>query len=210
MTAGLMHGEVRGLSDEELFAPFELLADDANWQEMEKKTTPKHTAQRLKLHDPIKYETLRRTLAEFQGISKTARAHKVGVNTLYAIIEADLGGLNKYNTDLAKQFKRAAHMCVEKVIELAPDVKDFMQAGIVAGIMAQRSQELSGGPQLVIEHRHVDSGGVQKLQAMLDEARAKMATRIVSGRIVESDGSGSESADAGRELVTSNREAVTV
>lgn len=170
--------DLRNQSDDDLFA---LVPLDADWQDVERMTTPVHTARRLRTNEPMRYETLRRALECGAAITTLATSHKVGIHTLYAIIDAEFGGRDKYHAGLAGKFKAASNMGVDKVMELLPDEKDLMKVGIVTGIMADKALALSGSPQLVIEHRHTSDDGVRKLTEMIEAARE----RIAQGRVVE-------------------------
>ncbi len=176
------------MTDDQLF---QLIPLGEDWSEYEDKTTPRHTAQRLKSNDPVKFETLRRALEAGSAITTLARSHKVGVNTLYAIIEAELGGREAYHASLAKKFKTAANMGVDKVMELMPSCGDLMQAGIVTGIMADKAMLLAGAPTLIVEHRHTDGpAAAQKLQEMIDEGFRLIEERKVQGRVVDGETEG--------------------
>jgi hypothetical protein len=189
MSAGLLERPAESADD------FALIPLDAEWSTMEAQRGPKHTATRLKTNDPQRYDILTTALREGAAITTLARSHRVGVNTLYAIIDAELGGLDKYHADLAGKFRRAVWLGVDKVNELMPLEKDVMKAGVVTGIMADKLMTLSGLPTAIVRVEHaVNEETAKKLEDMIAALRRPQAmeAEVVEGDFVsDSNGDGS-------------------
>lgn len=163
------------MSDDDLFA---LIPEGNDWTQYEQKTTAPHTAQRLKKNDPFKYETLKRAIHAGAALKTLARTHKVGINTLYAIIDAELGGQDKYHQRLAGKFKMAMNLGVDTVIEMMPNAASLTEASIATGVMADKALALAGLPTAIVEVRHtVDNGEMEKFNAELANLRAARAAR---------------------------------
>ena len=117
-----MAGPAQVSPDEDMFA---LVPADADWSVMEAHTSPRHTAERMRVNDPQKYDILKRALQGGATISGLALSHKVGSHTLYAIIERDLGGLAQFNSQRAQGWRNVANLCVERAHELVPKAKSL-------------------------------------------------------------------------------------
>ena len=147
---------------------FELIPFDNDWTAYEAKSTPRHTASRLKRMDPAKYAILKAAMDE--GASKTtlAKTHKVGTATLYAIIEAELGGLEAHNRKLAGKYRNAAGLALDRAMELIPEEKSVAVLAMASGIFYDKAAAASGAPGLVIEHRYtVQQESMNRINDML-------------------------------------------
>lgn len=167
---------------------FELIPFGTDWAENEKKSTPKHTARRLKAADPQKYAILKAALEEGAAKTTLAKTHKVGINTLYAIIDAELGGAEAYNRSLAGKFRNAASLALDAAVERIPDEKSVAVLAMAAGIFYDKAQAASGAPGLVIEHRHtVQEESMARINAMLAEIGMDTPGRPAVGRVIEAE-----------------------
>ncbi len=143
---------------------------------------PKHTARRLKSREPVKYAILKRALEDGAAITTLARSHKVGVNTLYAIIEADLGGLDAYHQSLQGKFKKLINLGLDRAAELLPAEKNLVPVMMAVGVSADKLMALQGLPTSIVEVRHtVNTAEMDRFNEQLRELRA----RKVEGRVIE-------------------------
>lgn len=172
---------LRSVPDEELF---QLVSDNISWHEMELKTTPVHTAQRLRANDPKLYEQCRRLLACGVEITVISESMNVGVHTLYAIINAELGGQEEYNKGLAERFTRVVNLGVARMQKLIPEEKSLAAVAMATGVCADKAASLKGAPGLVVEHRvTVHAEAIDDLNAAVVEAQN--ALRRAHGKVVD-------------------------
>lgn len=166
------------MSNEDLFA---LVSADDDWRVLERKTSPEHTGQRLKANEPLRYEQCRRLLDKGVELLVIADCMEVGVNTLYAIIEADLGGQAEYNKTLADRFAKVANLGAARMIQLIPHEKSLVAVSMATGVAFDKMQAAKGAPGLVVEHRvTVHQEHIDKINAMVAEAQE----RLTQGRVV--------------------------
>lgn len=188
-------GNVEGMSDDDLFAlvPY----DGTDLEKYEKETNPRYTAERLRANEPIRYETIRRSLLEGQTIGVIRRTNKCGNGVIYAILDRMEGGREAYRARCAGKMKDVAHLCADLLLEKLHEEKDVMKIGVVMGIATDKTLALSGQPGLVVEVRHtIDATAEEAFNAKLARAREELAQRKVTGRVVEP---GCEMRDAGCE-----------
>lgn len=162
---------------------FYLCGDDVGWQEMERRTDPIHTGKRLKKIDPRKYAQCLRLLGAGVEITVVAECMEVGIHTLYAIIEADMGGQQGYLDAVLPRLKKAQNLLASRLMTLIPQEKDLMKTGVVLGIVSDKIAQMSGAPQLRVDVnvRHDHSGLIEKLAA------AQQLMRQAQGVVLEAE-----------------------
>ncbi len=148
-----------------------------------------HTAMRFKERDPEKYAAVTDALRTSGNITQTAKAFHVSVHTCYAIIEAELGGIEKFRLHLQKKAFLGAHVCFERATELAGEMKNGFQVAMMGAVMVDKGQMLAGLPTQVVRHEHfVSEEAAAKLAEGLEALRAKVrAEREAQGRVVEEE-----------------------
>jgi len=179
-------------ADEDMFA---LVPVDADWAVVEAHTSPRHTSERMRANDPVKYDILKRALQGGATISGLAHSHKVGIHTLYAIIERDLGGLAQFNQQRAQGWRNVANLCVERAHELVPKAKSLTELGMLGGIAEDKAAMLSGTPGLVVRHEHVSVSAREEMEAVINSMKEE--ARQAQGRVVEMEGGTEGRSDGG-------------
>lgn len=171
---------ISGVQEED---EFYLCGDDVGWQEMERRTDPVHTGKRLKKSDPRKYEQCLRLLGAGVEITVVSECMEVGIHTLYAIIEADMGGQQGYLDAVMPRLKKAQNLLASRLMTRIPEEKDLMKLGVVLGIVSDKIVQMSGAPQLRMEVsvRHDHSDLIEKLQA------AQALMRQAEGQVIEAE-----------------------
>lgn len=163
---------------------FELIADDEDLRRSEQLRGGRHTAGRIRHNDPKTYGILVEALRGAASITGLARAHRIGVNTLYAIIDAEWGSRDAYHKELASGFKTVANLCKDRLLELVPDCKSVAELSMAAGVATDKALALSGGPQLAVLPPATEDG-TAKLGGMIEQMRSRLAERKITGRVVE-------------------------
>jgi hypothetical protein len=140
-----------------------------------------HTAERLKVRDPEKYAAVLDGIRSTGNVTNTAKAYHVSVNTVYAIVNSEMGGMDKLREQLKGKMLMGVHLGVERCIELMPECKNPVQAAMVAGILADKHAMVAGAPGLIVEHRIVQATEIENFKEMY----ARMMERPAAGRVVE-------------------------
>jgi hypothetical protein len=113
------------------------------------------TGERLHRDRPGVYAAVVRMAAEGQSISATARALGVSRNTVCAVRDREGISIEQDKKELLKDLRRASRLGVEKVIELLPETKAAKDAAIVAAVMVDKMQLLSGEATARVERVEV-------------------------------------------------------
>lgn len=167
------------MSDEDFFA---LVDDNEDWREYEKKTTPVHTAARLKKNDPLRYEQCRRLLECGVELLVIAECMKVGVNTLYAIIDNELGGQDAWQKGMEGRMTRVFNLGVSRISQLLLTTKSLAEASMATGVIFDKLQMLKGAPGVIVEQRiTVHSEKLESLNALAQEVKERLA----KARVIE-------------------------
>ena len=178
---------VASMSDEDLFAlvPY----DGSDLAKMEARTNPTYTAERLRVNEPVRYETIRRGIEQGLSIASIRRTNRCSNGLIYAIIDRMPGGREAYHAKVAGKLKDLAHICVDSLVETIADEKDPVKRAIVLGVAVDKYMALSGQPQLVVEHKvTIDQNQMEEYNAKLRAAREQLASmRQASGRVIEAE-----------------------
>lgn len=161
-------------------------ADMSELEALEAVNGPRHTGQRIKRTDPRRYDLILTALKEGMGITKTMRLHRVGQNTVYAIIDADYpGGRAGYDATMADQMAKVSRLCAERLEVLIPACEDPTKVAVVMGITEEKLAARRGTPSLTVRHEHVGLSARDELAALIQKSIADARERQVTGRIVE-------------------------
>ncbi len=164
----------------ELAAP--ALSFFAEIEEAEKRLADagEFTGQRLHRDRPGIYAAVVRMAAEGQSISATARALGVSRNTVCAVRDREGISIEQDKKELLKDLRRASRLGVEKVIELLPETKAAKDAAIVAAVMVDKMQLLSGEATARVERVEVRPDQVKAFVDSLPVIEAE----LVEGEIL--------------------------
>lgn len=140
---------------------------------------PAHTARRFKKNEPVKYATVLHALKNGAAVTTTARVHKISPNTVYAIIDAELGGRDNWHRSLVGKLEQVAYMGVERMTELLPECDDIKGAGIAVGIAVEKIALLRGLPTSIQEVRHtVDVDAMEEFNRRFQEMKQARGTVV--------------------------------
>lgn len=138
------------------------------------------TGERLHRDRPGIYAAVVRMAAEGQSISATARALGVSRNTVCAVREREGISIEQDKKELLKDLRRASRLGVEKVIELLPETKAAKDAAIVAAVMVDKMQLLSGEATARVERVEVRPDQVKAFVDSLPVIEAEMVEGEIS------------------------------
>lgn len=138
------------------------------------------TGERLHRDRPGIYAAVVRMAAEGQSISATARALGVSRNTVCAVRDREGISIEQDKKELLKDLRRASRLGVEKVIELLPETKAAKDAAIVAAVMVDKMQLLSGEATARVERVEVRPDQVKAFVDSLPVIEAE----LVEGEIL--------------------------
>jgi hypothetical protein len=101
-----------------------------------------------------------------EGLSMSAMARALGVsrNTVAAVQDREQISIEQQKKELLRNVRTAARLSVERVVELVPSITNAKDAAIVAAVMVDKLQLLSGEATARVERVEV---GQDKLAEML-------------------------------------------
>jgi len=143
-------------------APFLFSEEEIGLEKLE--AAGEFTGERLLTRRPDAYRAVVRMAAEGLSISATARALGVSRNTIAAVREREGFTIEQDKKELLRDVRRAARLSVERAIELIPTINSAKDAAIVAAVMVDKGQLLSGEATSRIEKVEA---GEDKLREML-------------------------------------------
>jgi transposase-like protein len=138
------------------------------------------TGERLHRDRPGIYGAVVRMAAEGQSISATARALGVSRNTVCAVRDREGISIEQDKKELLKDLRRASRLGVEKVIELLPETKLAKDAAIVAAVMVDKLQLLSGEATARVERVEVRPDQVKAFVDSLPVIEAELVEEQLS------------------------------
>ena len=144
------------------------------------------TGERLLARRPEAYQAIVRMSAEGLSISAQARALGVSRNTVCAVKEREGFSIEQEKKDLLRDVRRAARLSVERAIELVPGIQNAKDAAIVAAVMIDKMQLLSGEATARVERVEVSQDKLSEMLASLPVLEAEMV------QVTGPHGSGSE------------------
>jgi hypothetical protein len=147
------------------------------------------TGERLFRDRPGVYAAVVRMAAEGQSISASARALGVSRNTVCAVRDREGYSVEQDKKELLKDLRRASRLGVEKVIELLPETKAAKDAAIVAAVMVDKMQLLSGEATARVERVEVRPDQVKAFVDSLPVIEAELVEdEIATGVAGETSG----------------------
>ncbi len=153
-------------------APFLFSEDEIGFEKLE--ATGEFTGERLLARRPEVYRAVIRMAAEAQSISATARALGVSRNTVCAVRDREGFSIEQDKKDLLRDVRRAARLSVERAIELVPSINSAKDAAIVAAVMVDKMQLLSGEATSRVEKVEVNQDKLAEMLAALPILEAEV------------------------------------
>lgn len=132
------------------------------------------TGERLLTRRPDAYRAVVRMAAEGLSISATARALGVSRNTVAAVREKEGISIEQEKKELLRDVRRAARLSVERAIELIPTINSAKDAAIVAAVMVDKGQLLSGEATSRIEKVEANEDKLREMLASLPVLEAEV------------------------------------
>ena len=132
------------------------------------------TGERLLARRPDAYQAIIRMSAEGLSISAQARALGVSRNTVCAVRDREGFSIEQDKKDLLRDVRRAARLSVERAIELVPCIQNAKDAAIVAAVMVDKMQLLSGEATSRVEKVEVNQDKLSEMLASLPVLEAEV------------------------------------
>jgi hypothetical protein len=132
------------------------------------------TGERLLARRPDAYQAIIRMSAEGLSISAQARALGVSRNTVCAVRDREGFSIEQDKKELLRDFRRAARLSVERAIELVPSINSAKDAAIVAAVMVDKMQLLSGEATARVERVEVSQDKLAEMLASLPILEAEV------------------------------------
>jgi hypothetical protein len=132
------------------------------------------TGERLLARRPDAYQAIIRMSAEGLSISAQARALGVSRNTVCAVRDREGFSIEQDKKDLLRDVRRAARLSVERAIELVPGIQNAKDAAIVAAVMIDKMQLLSGEATARVERVEVNQDKLSEMLASLPVLEAEV------------------------------------
>jgi hypothetical protein len=132
------------------------------------------TGERLLARRPDAYQAIIRMSAEGLSISAQARALGVSRNTVCAVRDREGFSIEQDKKDLLRDVRRAARLSVERAIELVPSINSAKDAAIVAAVMVDKMQLLSGEATARVERVEVSQDKLAEMLASLPVLEAEV------------------------------------
>ena len=162
-------------------APFLFSEDEIGFEKLE--ALGEFTGERLLARRPEVYRAVVRMAAEGQSISATARALSVSRNTVAAVREREGFSIEQDKKELLRDFRRAARLSVERAIELVPHIQTAKDAAIVAAVMVDKMQLLSGEATTRVERVEVNQDKLAEMLAALPVLEAEVVDTGLTGSV---------------------------
>lgn len=172
-------------------APFLFSEQEIGFEKLE--AAGEFTGERLLARRPEAYRAVVSMAAEGLSISATARALSVSRNTVTAVREREGISIEQEKKELLRDVRRAARLSVERAIELVPSINSAKDAAIVAAVMVDKMQLLSGEATARIEKVEVSQDKLSEMLASLPVLEAEVVPTGLHGSgsgQKEPDGSG--------------------
>jgi transposase-like protein len=153
-------------------APFLFLEEEIGAEKLE--AAGEFSGERLLARRPETYRAVIRMLAEGLSMSSIARALGVSRNTVAAVREREGYSIEQDKKELLRDFRRAARLSVERAIELVPHIQTAKDAAIVAAVMTDKLQLLSGEATTRVERVEVNQDKLAEMLASLPVLEAEI------------------------------------
>jgi hypothetical protein len=132
------------------------------------------SGERLLARRPEVYRAICRMSAEGLSMSAMARALGVSRNTVAAVQEREGISIEQHKKELLRNVRTAARLSVERVVELVPTINNAKDAAIVAAVMVDKLQLLSGEATSRVEKVEVSQDKLSEMLASLPILEAEL------------------------------------
>ena len=156
----------------ETAAPFLFAEAEIGAEKLE--ATGEFSGERLLARRPEVYRAICRMSAEGLSMSAMARALGVSRNTVAAVQEREGISIEQHKKELLRNVRTAARLSVERVVELVPTINNAKDAAIVAAVMVDKLQLLSGEATARVERVEVSQDKLSEMLACLPELEAEL------------------------------------
>jgi hypothetical protein len=163
---------LQSLKAAESAAPFLFNFEELSAEKLE--GVGEFTGERLLARRPDAYQAIIRMSAEGLSISAQARALGVSRNTVCAVRDREGFSIEQDKKDLLRDVRRAARLSVERAIELVPCIQNAKDAAIVAAVMVDKMQLLSGEATSRVEKVEVSQDKLSEMLASLPVLEAEV------------------------------------
>jgi hypothetical protein len=153
-------------------APFLFAEAELGAEKLE--VTGEFSGERLLARRPEVYRAICRMSAEGLSMSAMARALGVSRNTVAAVQEREQFPIEQQKKELLKNVRTAARLSVERVVELVPSINNAKDAAIVAAVMVDKLQLLSGEATSRVEKVEVNQDKLSEMLASLPVLEAEV------------------------------------
>lgn len=153
-------------------APFLFAEAEIGAEKLE--ATGEFSGERLLARRPEVYRAICRMSAEGLSMSAMARALGVSRNTVAAVQEREQFPIEQQKKELLKNVRTAARLSVERVVELVPSINNAKDAAIVAAVMVDKLQLLSGEATARVEKVEVSQDKLSEMLASLPVLEAEV------------------------------------
>ena len=158
-------------------APFLFAEAEIGAEKLE--ATGEFSGERLLARRPEVYRAICRMSAEGLSMSAMARALGVSRNTVAAVQEREGISIEQHKKELLRNVRTAARLSVERVVELVPTINNAKDAAIVAAVMVDKLQLLSGEATSRVEKVEVSQDKLSEMLASLPLLEAEVV--LVTG-----------------------------
>ena len=153
-------------------APFLFAEAEIGAEKLE--ATGEFSGERLLARRPEVYRAICRMSAEGLSMSAMARALGVSRNTVAAVQEREGISIEQHKKELLRNVRTAARLSVERVVELVPTINNAKDAAIVAAVMVDKLQLLSGEATSRVEKVEVSQDKLSEMLASLPVLEAEV------------------------------------
>jgi hypothetical protein len=174
-------------------APFLFAEAEIGAEKLE--ATGEFSGERLLARRPEVYRAICRMSAEGLSMSAMARALGVSRNTVAAVQDREQFPIEQQKKELLKNVRTAARLSVERVVELVPSINNAKDAAIVAAVMVDKLQLLSGEATARVERVEVNQDKLSEMLASLPVLEAEVVPTGLHG-----SGSGQKGPDGSGRL----------
>ena len=154
-----------------LAAPFLFSEEEIGAERLE--ATGEFSGERLLTRRPEVYRAICRMSAEGLSMSAMARALGVSRNTVAAVQDREQISIEHHKKELLRNVRTAARLSVERVVELVPSINNAKDAAIVAAVMVDKLQLLSGEATARVERIEVNQDKLSEMLASLPVLEAE-------------------------------------
>lgn len=168
----------------ETAAPFLFSEAEIGAEKLE--ATGEFSGERLLSRRPEVYRAILSMSAEGLSVSAMARAFGVSRNTIAAVQDREGISIEHLKKELLRNVRTAARLSVERVVELVPSINNAKDAAIVAAVMVDKLQLLSGEATARVERVEVSQDKLSEMLSGLPMLEAELVPATGPG------GSGSE------------------